>query len=370
MSSQFAFDVSGDHASHEPVRADWKERERGAYRIAWGDAYRLEVLSLGRRNIFPRLDSALSTDPKLLGRPVMVVGEEGAGMSSFFALHQNRLNFRSHDFTTDSRSTLSEILSGKNEINREPENSDQPPPKGTDPILLAHLERLPSGNNVVAQVRSLSEGFSDRTPLESGVYFTGRDERVFDTGVYSEFAEISSVTRLPRFTLQELTGLLTRHLATQKQSALQADVAAMTLLRWTGGQPLLVQSLLSEIRSMDDLSGPKLMRRLRDHPPTAALSWQRRLAQLLEDSKGKPSHTELFNHVRQLLRGESYPIDTDDSDRWAPMCLRPLCLAGWLSPGLSDDGKHRVWRFSDLHQFWAQSVVRHPKSFLIRSDGP
>jgi hypothetical protein len=361
--------VTGDHASHEPLTNDWNKKQEGAYRVAWGAAYRLEVLALGRRSIFPRLESASSIDRTLLGRPVMVIGEEGAGLTSFFAMHKGKQNFRAYDFATGKSSDLNEILIGKRHPGPKSAISDQSSRQKIRPILLANLESSSASRDVIAQVRSLSEGFSDQTPLEVGVYFTGSDERVFDAGVYSEFSAISSVTRLPRFTLQEISGLLTKHLAKQKEFVAQVNAAAMALLRWTGGQPLLVQSLLAQIQSLDDLSQPKLMRRLRDHPPPLVLNWQRRLAQLLEDSKDKPNYTELSNHVRQLLKGESYPIDTEDSDLWAPMCLRPLCLAGWLSPGLSDDGKHRVWRFSDLHQFWAQSVVRHPKSFLIRSGG-
>jgi len=369
MNSALEFEVFGDHPSHDPVRTDWNEKEQGTYRVAWGTAYRLEVLALGRRSVFPRLESALSTDRALLGRPVVVIGEEGAGLTSFFAMHQRKLQFRAYDFATGNSSDLREILLGRNHPGTKAATSDQSSRGKIRPILLVNLERSYASDEIVAQVRSLSEGFSDQAPLQSGLYFTGSDERVFDAGVYSEFSAISSVTRLPRFTLQELSKLLARHLANQKETLAQVNSAAMVLLRWTGGQPLLVQSLLADIRSLDDLSQSKLMRRLRDHPPPVVLNWQRRLGQLLEDSKDKPIYTELSNHVRQLLKGGSYPIDTDNSELWAPMCLRPLCLAGWLSPGLSEDGKHRVWRFSDLHQFWAQPVVRHPKSFLIRSSG-
>ncbi|AVP97190.1 hypothetical protein C7S18_08275 [Ahniella affigens] len=366
MNRTFKFETLGEYATHEPLKTDWVA-PGGAYRIDWTKGYRLEVLALGRRNIFPRLEHALSTDRVLLGKPVMVVGEEGAGLTSFFAFHDKRLEFRSHDFTTNSSSSLTDLLRGSGDV-----GIDSSPPEGRPrdelcPVLFAHLERLSASGEIVAQIRSLSEGFSDQTPLDRGLYFTGRDERVFDSGVYSEFSNISSVTRLPRLNHEEITKLLARHLGGPEALPEPYRAGAMTVLRWTGGQPLLIQSLLSAIETIEDLHQPKLMRRLRDNPPPVVLNWQRRLAQMLEDSSGKPYATELSNAVRDLLKGQSYPIDVEESDLWAPMCLRPLCLAGWLSPGLSEDGNSRIWRLSDLHQFWAQPVVRHPKAFLIRS---
>lgn len=368
MNSDIKFKAWGDHASHEPLKSGWST-PKGTYRIEWSKGYRLEALAIGRRNIFPRLEYALSTDRKLLGKPVMVIGEEGAGLTSFFALHHKRLGFHSHDFTTDKSSSLNEILYAKQKSGSgslTPGKGSQAKPK---PIMLAHLERLDASGEIVAQIRSMCEGFGDQTPLEIGVYFTGRDERVFDAGVYSEFSALSSVTRLPRFTADEIENLLSRHLRRPAASTPRVSGEAVALLRWTGGQPLLIQSLLSEIRSTADLGLPTLMRRLRDNPPPVVLNWQRRLAEMLEDSKDKPYYTDLANAMRDLLKGQCYPIDSDDSDLRAPLCLRPLSLAGWLSPGLSEDGAQRVWRFSELHQFWAQPVVRHPKSFLIRSGG-
>ncbi|MCU0754098.1 MAG: hypothetical protein MUE46_03120 [Xanthomonadales bacterium] len=368
--------VRGDRPTYDALKQDWQSA-KGGYHVEWPGGYRLEIISNGRRPVFPSYEECSSSDQTLRGKPVLVIGEEGAGIASFINFCELRQRMQHVDLKFAKNDDIAQLLypdlhlfasaptEGASSSNKPFRRLKKP-----QALVFSHLERFTNPSDLAAEIRGLTEGVSAaKSVLHAGLYFTARDERAFDSGAYSEISGVSAVCRPPRFNLVEITALLSWHFNKPKPE-LDPSLSphARQLLDWTGGQPLLIQSALALIENREDLGQIKLFRRLRDQPPPVVLNWQRRLARLLEDRKDKPDFLTLRNGLRDVLKDQSYPIDADDTDISALMALRPLCLAGWLSPGLAKDGNTRVWRFSELHQFWAQPVLREPRAFLIRSD--
>jgi hypothetical protein len=240
-------------------------------------------------------------------------------------------------------------------------------------LVYMHLDHLDPqvGGNLLGGLRRAFESTSRDTSLRGlALVLMGRDERAFDSEPYSSLADIAEVCRLPRFSREELRLLLAHHwhvaMSEPPDDAVLQE-ASLLAHRITGGQPLLTQMLLQQWKegpaSLLDAEAlaryaNRLYRQLRDYPPAALTPWRKRLARMIRHD------AQMFAAVRDLQAGREYPIDTDQPHLRAPYLLRSLSLAGWLSPGLDATGSKAVWRFSDLHRFWAGPVLRDPKAFV------
>ncbi len=360
------------------VAATSNSAENG-YRLSWVYGWRLELLSDGRNDFFPqREDLPLPREAPYPG-PLVLIGEEGGGETSF-ANWLGRAPSSPRPITvdlagfqgTDPRHLAKHFLARMG-VSGEDQDGYQALFNGLDGLKKANtlvvgagIDRLAPalGGDFLATVRHEIERPSGTWDLHGiSLVLTGRDEDAFNTAPFSFIAPVVRVCRYPRFTPAELDILLAHHRAPGSDKdhtpSSHPSPEARALHRFTGGQPLLAQLFLSRLDREATLdSMPAIYRQLRDTSHDSLAGWRRRLAKMITRDE------RIKNAVRDLAGGHEYRVGPSSIPDAAPMFTRSLSLAGWMSPGLSADGGTEVWRFSDLHKFWALQVLRSPERFL------
>jgi hypothetical protein len=294
--------------------------------------------------------------------PLILIGEEGAGASYFRSTHFKEVE-HDIDFEQFIGSTIHELHQFVRKALAKGVVLQSESASGTHALVEAaqkglvsarHLDAIPRalGGQFLAQLRGSVESKLLHQPVR--LILVGRDERAFDTEPFSALLSVSQVCRFPRLCLAEIERVM-------KIKWPGIDIHAKycsEILRWTGGQPLLVKRLLGSTVSLDQLDTMQPFKHVRDNPPEELVYWRRRLARMIL------SNPELARLVRDYLSGAEHPIE--GVVRRAPQLARSLSLAGWLTPGF-DLHETAVWRFSDLHRQWALPVLREPKRFLVES---
>lgn len=234
-------------------------------------------------------------------------------------------------------------------------------------LCIMHIEHVDrsKGGLLLSRLRAAYEHPDEPRSLR-GVHLVllGRDEAAFDIEPYSAFLPIVDTCRLPRFTLSELKEMSRRFYAEAPEA--DHDRVARDLLRYAGGQPLLTQLLFDALlepgtarrRPPTEASLRAAYQAVRNDPPVVLRAWRARLARMIMGD------ATVHDLARDLARGASYPIEE------APPRTSPLCVSGWMSPGIGANADSSVWRFSDLHRHWAAAVFRDPTRFLSDSGRP
>lgn len=323
------FDVSGSVVSCDSIeQKHWSNSsEDGPVRLSWSNSRKLEILSIGRQSVFPTLEYASSVSPDIKGKPIIVVGEPGAGISSFVSYHKH-LGFATYNFALKQQSL-----------------GDLDPNK---PTIISNVEK---GVSITNHLLAMKEGFEKDKVLTTGLYLVTRDPYVQISGPYSEFSDICTVSRIARFNTEEIVAILRTKFGNDSDEKLYT--VAETIIEWTGGQPLLVNTVISSMQTLE--LGVSIRNRVRDNPPPVVTKWQVVLAELILASNESATTTSFLNSLRDFCKDVGCPFSQ------ASPYLVPLVLSGWLS------ASEQSWRFSFLHQFWALPVLRSPKSFLIRN---
>ena len=407
MSEQSTPDHPASAVGRDPSTAairleDWRSGAgQGKLRVQWGQGmyWRLERLARERDQVFPDMQPTWLERDTWFERPLIVIGEETSGGSSLLHwLNHTDAEIRSKgkasnktapekmvdqiDLSYFEGRELSELVAYLRAEAR-PVFDDANDASLIDflvarkdrrLVVLMRLDRVAPeiGTRLLGQLRAGFESARrDKSLAGLALVLMGHDERAFDSEPYSALADVCEVTRLPRFDRDELALLLARrwccpdpaHATVQGQTDCPAacQAAALTALRITGGQPLLSQMLLHALPAAHAFDARRLYRHLRDSPPDVLATWRQRLARMILGD------TAIADCVRDLVRGHEYPIDPPSPSLpsgQAPFYLRTLSLSGWLSPGLDATGERRVWRFSDLHQYWAGPVLNNPGRYL------
>lgn len=347
---------------HEPRFDAAKER------LSWGDRWRLERLSDGQIEDFPgsaQFYVGLSTLEKKPRRPIIAIGEEGSGESTFSTWLREDPATHIVDMEQFTGSALNELLDfvfGQ-QVPGTLESFVKEYNKQT--LVLRHLDRLEPrlGKRLLGLFRGLYDG---NHGVSLSLFLLGRDQRAFDMEPFSAIVQVSQLCRLPRFNEHDLRELIIRR--SGKNNDLDEGAAAttsQTIHKLTGGQPLLAERALREAVLGKTLVEGKLLAQLRDYPPSSLIKWQQRLARMVD------SEPSLRAAARDLSAGREYAIGGSDPSQWAPHMARALSLSGWMSPGRGPNGPNTVWRMSNLHRAWAAPVIRDPRRFLgPRMDSP
>lgn len=157
--------------------------------------------------------------------------------------------------------------------------------------------------------------------------------------------------RLPSLSEDEILELA-RHDDQGRRLALELEDAIDAFIEQTGGQPLLVQSLLHRLRELADRLGrtrvaplevARAAKQLRDAPPNIVKLWQDDLAKLLAD------HRELGVKLNEYVLGKSI----GRSSFPPPVEERPLFIAGWVALNQRDR-----WAItSQIHAHLARPIL-------------
>lgn len=176
-----------------------------------------------------------------------------------------------------------------------------------------------------------------------------------DTEPFSSFLDVCAVFRLADFTAKDVAAMWRDWVPTLVESA---EDVAQSCIKWTGGQPALVNLFLG--RLFDVAKKPLALKDgvfdevgawLEEHPPRGALQhWRRELARLVLDSG------LLRRKMRNFVAGEVRASVTREE--------LPLFLSGWI--GQKADGSWAVR--SDAHARWAVGPLHTPERFS-RVDG-
>lgn len=350
-----------------------------APRVSWGRSRRdwsLVQVWEGRQNLFPpgrvKTVPRSSVVPTEIGgtepRPLVVIGEHGSGLGSFtrwlmdVVVHHEpegrlvRLDLSREAGESPDRSRLeSSLLEQLQKQLPEKFHSPQTPTADIVDILREYESGAHAPLTVVfygfegaipehsMTLWARLRGLGDRGRLTRiKLVITARREEVFTAGPFSDFMSVCEVSRTPSFLHSEIEGLWCRYGPAAHRTT--ASEVAETVLRWTGGQALLVQCALKNLFDEPDRLGD-LGRWFLDHPPPAVRRWQERLAALAHD------RTALRRRMQEYVEGGRDGGDTT---------ILPLFLAGWVSA----DANGRFGIRSESHQAWARDPLRFPNRFL------
>lgn len=309
------------------------------------DQWRLTSLRRGRIVDFPPCAPELVSFHALHEglAPVVVLGEEGSGLRSFFRWLKDNLQDdvstpvlvnlassagRTAEATACAR--LEEVLgprwSEKNDrlVDRLDAIRDQPVTVVftgiTEANFLSHATE-----ELLASIRGARETGSLG---QARFIFGARDEHLFASGEFSVFLEVSNVYKLSEWTHSDV------ELALQQAGIDGGEALAPRLVEGVGGHPLMTKMLIERLRpGSRDLDAE--ITRLINGPPSAAKRWHERLERALEQRR-----TLRGNFERHLYGGDRAAPESGDL---------PLYIMGWLGPVGSRWGLR-----SEVHRTWAR----------------
>lgn len=211
-------------------------------------------------------------------------------------------------------------------------------------LLIRDLGRLPDGAGLEAAL-ALSKA-SDHAEVRKNIRLLLVDtseESFQDTYDASGLSRLCWRFRLPWLSRDEVL-----RLAQHESYALAFDAEAIDeIMEVTGGQPLLVHSLLRELRGSAQSPGlPKIrrcFRRLRSTPPRAVERWREELTALTH--KGRAFRNALGEYVSGARRSGNQSL---------PKPHVSLYYSGWIR----FDDETENWKISSkLHAAFARAVL-------------
>lgn len=222
-------------------------------------------------------------------------------------------------------------------------------------LLMANPERWPRDlrQDVFGELRGRYE---TRRLNRTSVLMLARRDELFDTQPYSDIADFGLVARLAYVDKARVGAYWSTR---WKHTALTAETIER-VLDWTGGQPLLVNTLLAALSACVPAApggrpsvadAERLGRGLRDNPPGRVWQrWQERLAELCRGSAA------IHETMRALSEGQALARpDAAVRDR--------LLISGWVR-----EVGETIQIRSRCHQAWAREPVRNPARFIARED--
>ena len=327
-------------------------RDPGSRPVAWREkGWPLYKLRLGQMVLGRDCEESQLPSPTAFERPQIVVGEAGAGMTSFYAWLGARhlteailLDLESPPLSGSTwRSKYEDLIQRFHTELKRQQTEFAAAARFVDLIkckpvtILGAADRL--DKDVAEVVFGELRGAVEAGRLSAGGLIIGvRQEDSIYSGVFSDFATVCDVSRLGYFAKEDVEQLL------DGTTGLPQNLAAQCMT-WTGGQPLLVQMFLAMQARAPDIDPQAIGHMLRDAPPRATWHWQVRLAELVRNPR-------IHQIVTALVGGQVL------DDGGVPLLMHQLFVAGWTRLD-----KRRWYIRSECHKAWARPVLQDPAAY-------